>query len=430
MVGGSGDQDRDARVRGCVLGLGAQGDGLVQPIDLDGGLIGEERVHVPFVLPGETVEAVKTGDAWRAAEITAPHPARIGPVCPHFTHCGGCAMQHAGAELYAEWKSGLVRSAFAQRGLSPTLLPLISVGLGARRRVVLTARMAGGLVLLGFHAPRSHDVVAIENCPIADARILEKLDGLRGLAQRLVGPKRELRLNVLAADNGICVDAEGSRAEFGAKARLELAEVAKALQLVRLTVDADPVYLNGQPMVTFGAARVSPFPGAFLQAAVKAETVMSQIAVAALPKRSRRVADLFCGLGALTFPLAARVQVFAADSSGEALKALEAGANQTQGLKKIETRQRDLMREPLSRKELEPFEMVVFDPPRAGAKEQAIALTKSNVPVVVAVSCNPATLARDMRILVDGGYVIASVQPIDQFVYAPHVESVVVLKRP
>lgn len=426
-----------------VVGLGAQGDGLLRRLDEGGALVaGDPGMHVPFMLPGETVRLTADSDVEGAetggggvpalAEIIAAHEDRVEAVCPHFGVCGGCAMQHAAPSLYAGWKSDLVRAAFAQRGLAPEFAPLISVGLGARRRVTLTAvsRAPGERPIVGFHAAKSHDVIAIEQCPIADPAIPALLPQLTDLAEALSPPRGGLRLHVLAADNGVCVDCEGYGRDLPATFRAKLAERAKAMRLIRFTIDGDPVALNGVPIVRFGPAEVSPHPGAFLQAAKAAENVMADTVVAALPRRAKRVADLYCGLGALTFPLAKHVRVFAADNEPEALKALEAADRETQGIKEIEVRRRDLMRDPLSRKELEAFDLVVFDPPRAGAKDQAEALAKSKVPVVVAVSCNPATLARDVRILVDGGYVIERVQPIDQFVYAPHVEAVVVLKRP
>ncbi|MEO1204897.1 MAG: class I SAM-dependent RNA methyltransferase [Pseudomonadota bacterium] len=421
-----------------VVGLGAQGDGLVRELDENGSLIsGRAGIHVPFTLPGETVRLVTDAHAADGAtgatvEIVEAHAARVDGVCPHFGTCGGCALQHVRDDFYTEWKSDLVRAAFAQRGLSPTFKPLISVGLGARRRVTLTAvgGAPGERPRVGFHASKSHDVIAITACPVADPAITQLLPQLTDLVETLSPPRGGLRVHVLVADNGICVDCEGFGRDLPATFRAKLADRAEAMRLVRFTIDGDPVALRGVPHVTFGLASVVPHPGAFLQAAKLAETVMSDAVVAALPKRAKRAADLFCGLGALTFPLAEMVGVFASDNAPDALDALKAAQRDTQGLKKIDVLRRDLIQDPLSRKELEPFELVVFDPPRSGAKEQAEALAKSKVPVVVAVSCNPATLARDVRILVDGGYEIESVQPIDQFVFSPHVEAVVVLKRP
>jgi 23S rRNA (uracil1939-C5)-methyltransferase len=151
--------------------------------------------------------------------------------------------------------------------------------------------------------------------------------------------------------------------------------------------------------------------------------------VLAATAKAKRVADLFCGLGTFTFPLARRAPVLAVDEKGSAIQALQAAARRAQGLKPIETKVRDLFRMPVSAKELEGFDAVVFDPARSGAEEQASELARCKARTVVAVSCNPGTLARDVRILIDGGYALERVTPIDQFLYSHHVEAVAVLRR-
>jgi 23S rRNA (uracil1939-C5)-methyltransferase len=178
----------------------------------------------------------------------------------------------------------------------------------------------------------------------------------------------------------------------------------------------------------FAGVEVSPPPGAFVQAVAAAEGAIAE-EVAAATAKVRRAADLFCGVGTLTFRLARAAAVAAYDSDAAALAALRAAARHAKGLKPIEAKLRDLMREPLSARELDGFDAVVFDPPRAGAVAQAAALARSRVPIVVAVSCHPGTLARDLRILVDGGYQLERVLPIDQFLFSAHVEAVAHLKR-
>jgi 23S rRNA (uracil1939-C5)-methyltransferase len=166
----------------------------------------------------------------------------------------------------------------------------------------------------------------------------------------------------------------------------------------------------------------------FVQAVAAAEHEIARMIVAAVGK-SKSIADLFCGLGAFTFPLAAKMRVASFDGDPAAIEALQAAAKRASGLKPIDARVRDLFRDPLSRTELNEFDAVVFDPPRAGAEAQAKRLAQSKVKTIVAVSCNPATLARDARHLVDGGYRVESVTPIDQFVYSAHVEIVAVFRR-
>ena len=230
------------------------------------------------------------------------------------------------------------------------------------------------------------------------------------------------------AANGLDVAIEDTAKELGAAMRATLAASAIRAGILRLTVGGEAVYINAEPVVAMGRAGVTPPPGAFLQASSKGEQAMVEILTAAIGK-AKRVVDLFCGLGAFTFPLAGTSAVLAVDGDRRAIDALVKAANHTQGLKRIETKVRDLLREPLSPKELETFDAAVFDPPRAGASSQAERLAKSKLKTVVAVSCNPATLARDARILIDGGYRLESITPIDQFLFSPHIEAVAVFRR-
>ena len=156
-----------------------------------------------------------------------------------------------------------------------------------------------------------------------------------------------------------------------------------------------------------------------------------EAALAARPKRAKgppRVADLFAGCGTFSLRLARLAQVHAVESERGALDALSFAARHTQGLKPVSVEVRDLYRRPLMGKELA-FDAVVIDPPRDGAAPQFKELAKSSVPVIVAISCNPATLARDARYLVDAGWTMGEVTPIDQFLWSHHVEAVVVFTK-
>ncbi|MBU2580745.1 MAG: methyltransferase domain-containing protein [Alphaproteobacteria bacterium] len=412
--------------------LGALGDGVAET--------GDGAVFVPFALPGETVEAVVEGDRGRLIRVVDAAASRVAPLCKHFgpvaaaeksagVGCGGCALQHLGQAAYRAWKSALITQALAARGIQCDLAPMISVGLGDRRRAVLTARRSGKAVDIGFHVAGTHDLIDLEVCPVLSPGIVSLLPGLRKLIGPLIDDRAEMRLSVLHAENGLDVDIAGGAQRSSPKLRGSLAEQAASLGIVRLSLDGDPLYQVVRPFIRCGAAEVVPPPAGFLQASSQAEAAIAGIAVGALGRRAKQAADLFCGVGAFTFALASKVKVVAMDSDVAAIEALEDGNRRTQGVRGIETRRRDLFQEPLSRKELEPFDLVVFDPPRAGARAQAEMLAKSKVPTVVAVSCNPATLARDLGILVDGGYRLEAVTPVDQFLYTAHVEAVAVLRR-
>jgi 23S rRNA (uracil1939-C5)-methyltransferase len=293
--------------------------------------------------------------------------------------------------------------------------------------VLFAVRDKGGL-RLGFREEGSHALVDIAECPVLAPAIVNALTTLREISVASVPEGGEVRLTVTATAAGldVAIEAEGVVAGAGDAARL--AGLAARAGVARLMLNGDLIALRATPALTFAGVDVRLPAGAFVQAVPEAEAIMTGLLVAATAK-ARQVADLFCGIGTFTLPLARKARVLAVDGNRAAIAALKDAALRAPGLKAIEAKVRDLAREPLSRKELAPFDAVVFDPPRAGARAQAEALAKSKVGVVIAVSCNPATLARDARILVDGGYCIDRVTPIDQFVFSAELETVAVLRR-
>jgi 23S rRNA (uracil1939-C5)-methyltransferase len=398
-----------------IGGLGAQGDGIA---DTDAGVR-----YVPFALPGERVQAAGDGPP---RLLSAPSPERVPALCRHFGICGGCAAQHIGERLYAEWKRDTVVAALRRRGLAPDVARLQRVAPGSRRRAVLTARRDGGRIVLGYYRRKSHELVDIAECPVLLPAIVAKLPALHAIAAAVAAP--QVRLTVLAAPAGLDVAAEAGGLRPGRAAVADLGRIATEHDLARVSVDGETVIERARPVLRMGEVDIAVPPDAFVQAVQASEETMRALVMAGLGTSSR-AADLFCGVGTFTFALARRARVLALDSDHAAIAALATAARHAQGVKPIEARVRDLFREPLSTRELEPFDAVVFDPPRAGAQRQAQELARSTVETVIAVSCDPGTLARDAQILVDGDYVIASVTPIDQFVFSAQIETVAVLRR-
>jgi 23S rRNA (uracil1939-C5)-methyltransferase len=301
------------------------------------------------------------------------------------------------------------------------------MGPASRRRAVLTARRSnGGAVRLGYLRRKSSELVDITECPILVPAIAAHLDALRAMARAL--PQRETRLTVLATQAGLDVAMDHDTHSTGPEVTVALARIADEHGIARIALGGDPVVERAAPVVTFGGMPVVPPPGAFLQAVKSAEAEIRRIVLDAVGD-AKHVADLFCGIGTWTLPMARRSRVLAVDADKAALEALAAAARRVQGLKPIDTRLRDLVREPLSAREFKGFDAVVFDPPRAGARAQVERLARSGVGVLVAISCDPGTLARDLRTLVDGGYTVSTVTPVDQFVFSAHVEAVAVLRH-
>ncbi|MTD95917.1 class I SAM-dependent RNA methyltransferase [Hyphomicrobium sp. xq] len=403
-----------------IARLGAQGDGVA---DTPSG-----PVFVPYALSGERVQADVHGERARLIAVMTPSPDRIAPVCRHFTHCGGCAVQHLRSHAYLAWKREMVIAAFASRGIDAPVAPVASVGLGARRRAAFSARRTGRSVVLGFHEAKGVEIVDLQECPVTASAIVRVLPGLRRLVEPLMSRRAPGRVIVTLAANGLDVAVEDVPGDPPPDVREFLAREATALGLARLTLAGDTLYQATVPAVRFGTANVVLPARSFLQAAPVAEAEMVRLVTQAVVG-AKRVADLFCGMGTFTFPLAQSASVLAVDGDKQAIAALQNAAKRTPGLKPIEVKVRDLFREPLSARELQGFDAAVFDPPRAGAATQAQSLVDSPINVVVAVSCNPATLARDARILIDGGFKLERVTPIDQFLYSAHVEAVAILRR-
>ncbi|ESW63764.1 class I SAM-dependent RNA methyltransferase [Mesorhizobium sp. M0761] len=398
--------------------LGSQGDGVAETET------GE--LFIPFTLPGETVTAARERDRAMLMAVLETSPLRIDPACRHFTECGGCAVQHLQADAYQQWKRDKV--VHALKGIAGDIGALVPCAPHTRRRVVLAARRADTGMLLGFHRHLSPEIIPIEECPISLPEIVAALDRLRSVADLVCATTKSFRMAVTVTGSGLDVAVYES-GKLGENQRRVASNFIMANGFARLSIDDEIVIEPKKPVVMFGTVAVAIPPGAFLQATQAAEQTMADLVGGHL-KRARKVADLFAGCGSFALRLAAKSEVHAVEGDAAALSALDRGSRFATGLKRVTGERRDLFRRPLTFKELNAFDGVVFDPPRAGAEDQSKQIARSDVPFVAAVSCNPVTLARDLRILIDGGYILKSVTPIDQFLWSPHVEAVALLEKP
>ena len=404
---------------------------LIESVGAHGDGVAAGPVYAPLTLPGERVMADVDGDRASMTEVLRASEDRVEPPCPYFGDCGGCALQHWASAPYRTWKQQQIRIALARERIETEFLTPFAARPGTRRRLALHARKAAGRTILGFKARRSWRLVEIERCPIALPQLQSALPILARLAEPfLEHPKSAPTLHATFTETGLDVDVTGVEARSGglsADARVRAAEIAGAADLARVTLAGDMLFQVRAPIVRFGRTNVALPPGAFLQAVADAEAAMATMAVEAFDGAAR-VADLFCGVGAFGLRLAEKASVYAADSSPQSVKALLA-ASGTAGLKAVTVEARDLYRRPLLAEEMRRLDGVLFDPPRAGAAEQSRQIARSGVARVVGVSCNPATFARDARILADAGFALRSVTLIDQFLWSPHVELVGVFKR-
>jgi 23S rRNA (uracil1939-C5)-methyltransferase len=431
-----GPQRSGERVEVAIEGVGARGDGIAR--------LGNVRVFVPLTLPGDrlTVRLGAPREGGIAAEPLAWHERVPGaaPRCPHFGACGGCQLQHLQPAADAVWRTGQVATALARRGLDeiPIEAPL-PMPPATRRRARMAFERRGGQVALGFRGRAGHHLVDVEACAVVLPGMVGLLPSLRtALADLPLGAKGG-EILVTASDSGLDLVLL-TTVEPGLADREGIAALAERCDLARVSWQRGPddepeVIVRRRPVrVTFETVPVELPPGAFLQASAQAEAQIRAAvgaAICASGRDSTSLADLFAGCGTFGLPLAAAgCPVHAVDAQAELLAALAGAAHRAGFAERVTTEVRDLERAPLAGPELDRFSAVILDPPRAGARAQAQALAASRVPRIAMASCNPASFARDTRILVDGGFVLTAVRLIDAFLWSAQIELVGSFVRP
>jgi len=399
-----------------VARLGHRGDGIA-----DG------PIYVPRALPGEVVDGTPDGDLLRGVRIVTPSPHRVRAPCAHYRVCGGCALQHASDAFVADWKAEVVRIALAAQGLTAPITGVLTSRPRTRRRATLAGRRTKGGALVGFHAPASDTLVAVKDCHLLAPPLSAMLPVLHALT--LAGGSRsgEIAFALTATDTGVDIAATGGKPADRALTA-ELVAAAGQPGVARLTWDGDVLAVFAPPMLRIAGVSVAPPPGAFLQATADGEAALIGDVTEAVGDAGP-VVDLFAGLGTFTLPLAHHRPVHAVEGDITLTGALQSAIRLKQGLRSVTVETRDLFRKPLPPEDLNRFAAAVIDPPRAGAEAQTRALAESRIGTVAMVSCNPATFARDARILCDAGFSIDGITVVDQFRWSPHVELAARLTR-
>ena len=374
---------------------------------------------------GQTFRNVLAGEIIDSAtgQIIQSSAERIAPFCKYYVSCGGCQLQHWQQVPYQDWKKNLVTAALLKRGIEFPVSDIIDAHGAGRRRVSLHVRRKEGIVFAGFMAARSHDLIDIDQCPILVPDLRNSTDIARKLGSKL----GDCDVSLTAADNGLDVSIKAER-KIAGEQMPRLAGLVAELNLARLTINGNMVATRAMPVVSIGKTLVQVPPGSFLQATKAGEEALSTLVMNSLDK-AKSVADLFCGVGPFALRIAEKAKITAIDSDKPAIASLAQAARLTTGIKPLKAEVRDLMREPVVANELKDFDAVVFDPPRAGAEAQARQLAKSTVKIVAAVSCDPASFARDAEILISGGYRLKSLTAVDQFKWTSHVEIVAAFSR-
>lgn len=417
-----------------VEAIASQGDGVAHSND-------GRKLFIPFAAPGDVAEVAvgaSRGDGFEARVLNRlADGRRQAPFCRHFGTCGGCAVQHLASADYREWKRGILVRALAQRGFDVPVAELIAVPRDSRRRVTFQATRVGARLFFGFAERRGHGIVDIEACPLLVRPLNDVIAPARALLAGLLASGEKARLAVQWVDGpagpGLDVVLERDR-EPDLAAREELASFAEKAGTARISWQEaggppEPVAQRGPVRAAFGRAGTDLPPGAFLQPTAEGEAALRDLVVRGA-QGAGRIAELFAGAGTFTFALAEIARVDAVDGDTAVIAALSAAAGRGGLGGRIATQVRDLAARPLLAGELAPFDLVVMDPPRAGALAQTRQVAAaSNVRRVVMVSCSPATFARDARVLADGGFVLEGVTPVDQFPYTHHLECVGIFDR-
>ena len=414
--------------------VGADGDGVATLAD-------GAPLYLACALPGELVLARPTrgrGEGWSGVveAVLQPSPERATPPCRHFGACGGCALQHWQDAGYRRWKTDLLRAALQRAGCESTPAPLACTPPRSRRRMDLGLGRRDGAVVVGLHAPHGGKLIDLAACEVLHPDLFALLAPLRALLRGLSALRREGEAVVNLLQSGpdllLRLDAPANAAD-----RRQLAAFAEAHGLPRIAAavgraPAETACLLRPATTTLAGIEVAPPPGAFLQATAEGEAAIVAAVLAGLPDRlaaKARIAELYAGCGTLSFALARRARVAAFDGDGDAVTCLKDGANAAGLAGRIEATCRDLARQPLTGRELAAFAAVVLDPPHAGAAAQTAQIAASGVARVVYVSCNPAALGRDARLLRQAGYRLIAATPVDQFLWSARLESVSVFAR-
>jgi len=411
-----------------ILEVGARGDGVA---DLEG-----RRYFVPYCLPAETVEAEpidKRGDgiACDLVEVLAPSRHRVAPPCQHFGVCGGCALQHWRDDIYTAWKADLIAKALTQRGVKPPRFEApVTCQPAERRRADIVLRRQGRKVVAGFHERARQDVVDIGTCVVARPKIDAAIATLRSAMAGILRDGTSADAIINESDTGLDVLIRPhKRFEATLAIREALIAMAERADFARVSwgdrARAEPIVVRRAPALVLGDTTVELPPGVFLQATKRAELVM-RAGVTAWAGEGAHIADLFAGIGALSLGKSGKASLFESDKP--AVAAVDAAVRKA-ATNRVTVQLRDLFRNPLTPKELEAFDAIVLDPPRAGAAAQCAELAGSKVKRVVYASCDPGSFARDVRTLQDGGYRLEKLMPIDQFLWSAHVELIALLTK-
>lgn len=401
--------------------LGIQGDGIAHykgtTLFVSGALKGE-KVRIDLE---ENQNLVKRG---QLVDILVPSPQRTTPPCPHFPLCGGCRFQHMNDLAYTEFKTQGLEQIFQREKLPhAAFLPTVVTASETRRRARLAASHDKNGITIGFNEWRSHSIVNLKTCPVLKPELVDLIDKLRAYLPLWLKEGQNCDIQMTSLIDGIDIVLIGGP-KLDVDERQALGELASLLDVAHLSwkkwdrSPVEPIAHRSPLSVHFGKTKIPFPPGSFLQATQAGEDALVSF-VNGMDKNGHNVLDLFCGLGTFGLSLENAHHVHFCDLDGPAVEALGKEAKKNA---RYSTSLKNLSVDPFTAMECNEYDLVIFDPPRGGAKAQAQQLAKSKTPCIMAVSCDPASFTRDAKILIDGGYALEKILPVDQFLWSSHLE--------
>jgi 23S rRNA (uracil1939-C5)-methyltransferase len=399
-------------IKSIILTLNSRAEGVTA-----------DGTRVPRALPGEEIALGKENKF----KIILPSKDRITPVCAHYKGCGGCSMQHATQSFIKDWKSNVIKSCLSARGLETIIKPILTSKTNSRRRVTLHGMKTKKSVTVGFFKRNTHELISTPSCELVNPEILSAFSLFEEIT--LIGATRKsiIEISVTVSKEGLDLNILNGK-KLDNQSIMKITGLCERFNIARITWNEDLLANFLNPTIVFQGIAITPPPNAFLQATEQGQEILITNAMLSVFD-SDKVIDLFSGCGTFTLPAAKRSEVLAIDKTKSMLTAIDQAWRETTGLKKVTSRSQDLFKEPVGKEELNSFDAAIIDPPRVGAEAQSHELAKSHIKRISSVSCNPRTFSRDAKILVDSGFKLDWVQPIDQFLWSSHIELVAQFSR-
>lgn len=403
--------------------------------------LNSEPVELPYTIPGETVEFEKhvyrNKLSYTISKILNKSQNRVLPPCKYFTVCGGCSLQHLDTDYYKQIKLDSLQQILKKHSIvSENMSPMCQTGPSSRRRAIFEAVQKHGIVFLGFKKYHSDQIVNIDSCLLLTKELSGLIPKLKDILKKILSDKEKCKIFVTKADNGIDLVIQTANTNT---IEPNLTEILKEFSLkngiIKFTiinkVKWHLIYLAEKPHILFDTVAVEVDNHCFLQVSKTSDVILANLINDTFSKikttKQLQIADLFCGRGTLTIPANKFGNVDSFETEISSVKALKKTIKDS--ALAVNVHQRDLFTKPLEWDELNKYDVVIINPPRAGAKKQAYLLSKSTVKTIIYLSCNPETFSYDTKLILDKNrYRLKDLIPIDQFHWSHHIELLAIFK--